>query len=79
MTAYDSMISGDNTYTPINAFKCNVAVVGGAAASVITTVALSIEAAVSAVENINGTATKAARPSNLVAAINSPGSVDGTT
>jgi len=75
MTAYDSMISGDTTYTAINAFKCNVA--GGA--SVITTVALSIEAAVSAVENINGTATKAARPSNLVAAINSPGAVDGTT
>lgn len=74
MTAYDTMISSDTTYTSINAFKCNVA----AAASVIKTIALATEAEVAAVENVNGTATKAKRPTNLIVAVSSVGHANST-
>jgi hypothetical protein len=74
MTAYDTMISSDTTYTSINAYKCNVA----ASASVIKTIALATEAEVAAVENVNGTATKAKRPTNLIAPVSAAGHANST-
>lgn len=65
MVAYDTMIASDTTYVSINAYKCKVA----GAASVIKTITEATEAAVNAVENINGTTTKAKRPSNLIVAV----------
>jgi hypothetical protein len=62
MIAYDTMISGDTTYVSINTNKCKIA----SAASIIKTIAEATEAEVAAVENVNGTATKAKRPTNLI-------------
>lgn len=74
MTGYDTMISSDTDYVLISAHKCNVA----AAASVIKTIALATEAEVAAAENVNGTATKAKRPTNLIAAVSSVGHANAT-
>jgi hypothetical protein len=70
------MISTDSTYVSINAYKCNVA--GSPAASVIKTIAEATEAEVAAVENVNGTATKAKRPTNLIVAVSSVGHANAT-
>jgi hypothetical protein len=78
MVAYDTMIASDNVYSDINAYKCNVAVTNNVAASVIKTISEATEAAVDAVENINGTTTKAKRPTNLIVAVSAAGHANAT-
>lgn len=68
MTAYEAMATGDNTFTAINAYKCNVA--GASPASVVTAVASCTEAEVNVVEASDGTE-RAKRPANLVIALTS--------
>jgi len=73
MAGYDTMISSDTTYDTVSAHKCKVA-----GASIIKTIALATEAEVAAAENVNGTATKAKRPTNLIVAVSSVGHANAT-
>lgn len=72
MAAYDTMISTDISFVTMDTSKCNTV-------AVIKTIALATEAEVPVAEHLNGTATKAKRPSNLIVAVSASATDNSTT